>query len=146
MIHDNNSIIDIHRHLRACILTHTQNTFLLVWFEKELEKIIERIWRTSPSDAFILHEQMLQIMGSRIQEFLPEIVNYGCAPVPYPDKEMNDSLGRIGLRLHKTGQLNLVYATITFWPWKDGCSCCTLRTICPKKILLRPKTPYFHFS
>jgi len=132
VIHDFSSSIDIFRHLRACILATAQNTFLLVWFERKLERVLDRIWRISPSKAYVLHEQVLRTMESRIQNFLPEIIDHGCAPVPNPEPETNDALKKIGLRLHATGQLNLVYATITFWPWKGGCSCCALRENCLK--------------
>lgn len=123
-------LADIHRYLRNCCLILGQRIFLIVWFEKELEGIVEVLWRTSPSQAFILHERMVQEIKFRIQCFLPEIHSHGCAPVPHPDSELNDALKDIGLHLYITGQVNRAYATITYLPWQGGCMFCFINKTC----------------
>ena len=125
------SFAEIHRHLRACCLILGKNIFLIVWFEKKLEDIVNDLWLLSPSQALDLHERMVRDIESHVQLFLPEVSSYGCAPVPHPKSELNEALEDIGLHLHLTGQLNRVYATITCWPWQDGCTCCALNQTCP---------------
>lgn len=123
-------LADIHRYLRACCLILSERSFLLIWFEKDLEGLVNDLWRVSPSQAFVLHEQMVRDIESRIRWFLPEIPSHGCAPVPHPESELNKALKNIGLHLHLTGQLNRAYATITYWPWQNGCICCALNKTC----------------
>jgi len=125
------SLADIHRHLRACSLILGKRIFLIVWFEKELEGLVHDLWRLSPSQALVLHERMVRNIEFCIQCFLPEISSHGCAPVPHPELKLNEALKDIGLHLHLTGQLNRVYATITYWPWQDGCMRCALNQTCP---------------
>jgi hypothetical protein len=122
--------INLLRHLRTCILLPAQNPFLLVWFEKEIEKRVEDIWRFSPSQGFLLHEQIVLTLELQLRSFLPELVIHECSPVPFPTMEMIAALESLGMHLLPTGQLNRVYATVTFWPWRDGCTSCALKTNC----------------
>ena len=136
------SLADIQRHLRACCLVLGKRIFFVVWFEKELEDLVNDLWRISPSQAFVLHERMVGVIESRIRRSLPQIPSHGCTPVPHSEPELNAALKDIGLHLHLTGQLNRVYAAITCWPWENGCLRCALNQTCPGPKDKNPTLPF----
>jgi|GEM_PF-6411867 len=139
------SSYDLFYHLRVCILPPARNAFLVVWFDQEIERVVDHIWQLSPSEGFLLHEKVLLTLTLQLQKFLPEISVHECAPVPFSTSQMNETLGRLGLHLHPTGQLNRVYATVTYWPWKDGCPSCALKACC-SGVSRRGKSFAPHFS
>ena len=121
-------------HLRIRTPACGDKSFLLVWFERQVETHIEDLWSVSPSEAFLLHTVLQDIIALKLKDRIPEIALHGCAPLPRPERELRAALSPLGLHLLPAGQLNRVYATITFHPWKGGCPNCALETSCPKNL------------
>lgn len=123
--------LDIQRHFRICVLTPRREAYLAVWFTENAESSMERLWRASPSAALILHDQMIQSMFAVLKKYVPQISFHGCAPIPLVNPTLKNSLKKIGISFNNA-HLDRTYATITFWPWKGGCSMCALEKACPK--------------
>ncbi len=120
--------ISAHHHFQR--LHVTNESYLLTWFDRKLENILADLWFSSPSAAFALHEQMNQQILSTLQNQLPEICTHGCAPLPACKPELNRILRDFDIQQNKNGQLDQIYAVLTFWPWKGGCTACSLKNSC----------------
>lgn len=104
--------------------------YFLTWFDQDLEDILDRTWRSSPSAAFALHQRMTRRIMDTLVAHIPQVHEHGCAPLPPWTPLLEQTLIPLGLRYFPDAKLNRAYAALTFWPWRTmgtGCEGCVLR-------------------
>ncbi|WP_045217029.1 hypothetical protein [Desulfonatronovibrio magnus] len=106
--------------------------YILVYMGRDVEDELEALWDQSPSKGFKLQALVQTMIIGVLRELLPEIKENQCAPVPKPGTVLTKSLRKIGLELYEDGAMNYKYSTLTFYPYRDGCEICYLKSSCPK--------------
>ncbi|NCD24920.1 MAG: hypothetical protein EOL86_04905 [Deltaproteobacteria bacterium] len=132
-------VLDIWEKWRPLLKIHQlgeRKGHVLVYLEEPVEKEIDAIWKTSPSEGF-KHEAIAQtmIMGT-LKSLMPELGEKECAPVPEPTKPLRRTVEKLGLTMHESGALSRKYATITPYPHRYGCERCHLKDTCIKNMNL----------
>lgn len=130
---DNSLFTILQKHLRVGLTGSSAHALLLVWMEQRVEQIMDRLWQTSPSRAFAVHEQIIHLLALHVRRYLPEMHTHSCAPVPRVPKALSQYLVKMQLLNERTGLSSRQYAVITHWPWKGGCGQCALASNCHRK-------------
>lgn len=137
-IQDNSLFTILQSHLRVCLAGSFAHALLLVWMEQRMEEIMDSLWQTSPSQAFAVHEQIIQLLALNVRRYLPEMNTLSCAPVPRIPEAVSQHLVKMKLLDEQTGLSRRQYAVITHWPWKGGCRQCALASNCHRKNISGP--------
>jgi len=106
--------------------------FLAVFLDQEVEREIEGVWLSSPSEALYLDTLAKTMLMAGVKEFVPQLAQLGCAPFPKVNKEIRRKIASTGLEIKKNGTLSHKYAVFTYFPYKGGCEVCRLQEDCPR--------------
>ncbi|WP_031387759.1 hypothetical protein [Desulfonatronum thiodismutans] len=101
--------------------------YFLTWFDRDLEQILDQAWRSSPSAAFALHQQMARRIMETLVAHIPQVHEHGCAPLPPWTQALDQAMVSLDVRYLPEGGFNRAYAVLTFWPWRNACAGCALR-------------------
>ena len=107
--------------------------YLLVWLDESVEETVNKLWETSPSQAFTLNSLAQAICMAVMQDLVPEAAADGCAPVPKPNASLKKALREIGVPWEDESTLSRQFAMMTNYPYRGGCNICFLKDDCPKR-------------
>ncbi|MDQ7031837.1 MAG: hypothetical protein Q9M37_03855 [Desulfonauticus sp.] len=118
------------KHFNAYTLGEPKG-YLVLFLNKEVEREIEAAWASSPTGGYELELMARTMLMAAVKEFIPELEQLGCAPVPKVNKNIRRKIALTGLEVKKNGTLSHKYAVFTYYPYKGGCNLCLLKTSCP---------------
>lgn len=107
---------------------------LAVWLTEAVERDIDETWAASPTAGFRKHALAQTMCMCAVQEFVPEVEDMGCAPLPRPTEDLATALATEGLPC-KSGDALILgrrYAVVTAHPFRGGCETCSLQKSCPR--------------
>ena len=107
---------------------------LAVWLRESVEAEIDEAWAASPAMGFRKHALAQTMCMCAVQEFVPEVEDMGCAPLPRPTAELAAALAQEGLPCKSADALILGrrYAVVTAHPFRGGCESCSVQKNCPR--------------
>ena len=120
--------------LQAYLIEIGKTTYLALWLPKSVEEEVDKSWKASQSEGFLLNSLAQYLCMSLIQMILPEVDESNCAPSPRPTQALRDSLAKLGVpyKSDTSSLLSLQYAVVTHYPYRGGCEICHLQDHCPK--------------
>ncbi|MDO5537237.1 MAG: hypothetical protein Q4F72_06880, partial [Desulfovibrionaceae bacterium] len=108
-------------------------SYLLVWLPEEVEELVDRTWKDSPSDGFFANTLAQYMCMQAVNEMIPQVETVGCAPAPRPTESLRDALKDFDLSYsEEMDVLTRRFAVVTFYPFRGGCEICHLQKHCPK--------------
>lgn len=108
--------------------------YVAIWLKERVEQDIDKAWTASPGDGYLRHALARTLCLCAVQEFVPEVEDMGCAPLPRPAADLAAALAAGGLAC-KHGETLIPerrYAVVTARPFRGGCETCSLRKNCPR--------------
>jgi hypothetical protein len=124
----------IHSHLQAYQLGEKKG-YIVIYLDSNFDRELERAREQSRDSAERLELLAQAVIMAALSEVLPESAVKGCAPVPEPDKVLKNSLGDLGLTMHKNGSLDVSFGLVTETPYRGKCESCLIRGSCSKRML-----------
>ena len=109
-------------------------SYLVLWLPAEVEEQVEKVWKVSASEGFLVNNLAQYLCMSTIQLVLPEVEEGGCAPSPRPTENLRQALAELGVpyKSPSSALLALPYAVVTYYPYRGSCEICHLQAHCPK--------------
>ena len=120
--------------VNAVLLDTGKIKYLALWLPKSVEEEVDRIWKASAHEGFLLNTLAQYYLMTFVQELLPEVEEGGCAPAPRPTEALRTTLADLGVpyKSESSSLLSLAYAMVTHYPYRGGCEICHLQDHCPK--------------
>lgn len=108
---------------------------LAVWLDVDVEREVDALWQIRPSSALAGNALAGALCMSAVAEVVPEVAQYGCAPLIEPDAALRDWLERSGVINAMQGTSRTIvpvrrYTVLTPFPFRRGCGVCALRAGC----------------
>lgn len=121
-------------HIGVCTVTAGGKTYRAVWLGEPVETAVSAAWAESPSHGFRLNALAQTLCMCAVHEFLPEVAEAGCAPVPHAGKELAAALTAAGLPARAASGMEYArrYAVVTHEPFGGACDICALASSCPR--------------
>ena len=109
-------------------------TYLALWLPQSVEEEVDRTWKASQSEGFLLNSLAQYYCMSFIQLVIPEVDESSCAPSPRPTEKLRQALEGLGVpyKSPTSALLSFQYAVVTHYPYRGGCEICHLLDHCPK--------------
>lgn len=123
--------IKLEQNLNIMQISANKNKWLAVWLPEEIETAVDNVWKTSPSQGYLLNALAQYCCMTVIQELLPQVADGGCAPAPEQNGDLRNSLKKLNI-VTEDGTLKRRYSIISYYPFKGGCEICALSAECPK--------------
>ncbi|MBQ9536395.1 MAG: hypothetical protein IJU79_01245 [Desulfovibrionaceae bacterium] len=120
--------------LSAYLIDTGKIKYLVVWLPQSVEELVDKTWKATPSEGFLLNSLAQFLCMSFIQLVLPEVDESSCAPSPRPTPTLRACLEKLGVpyKSPTSSLLSLQYAIVTHYPYRGGCEICHLQDHCPK--------------
>ncbi len=99
--------------------------YALVWLDEAIEREIDAAWKESPSTGFLLNVLAEMLVSELVAEIVPEVAEFGCAPVPEVSEALGAALADEGVPWGGAA-LGRRYAVLTGLPFAGGCEVCRL--------------------
>lgn len=119
---------------QAYLIDTGKITYVCAWLPQSVEEQIDKTWKVSSSEGFLMNSLAQFMCMSFIKLIMPEVEERGCAPSPRPTSTLRETLEKLGVpyKSETSSLLSLQYALVTHYPFRGGCEICHLQDHCPK--------------